>query len=98
MFAVAIGREVALEGIDARPEDEVLRVINLAGDAKRFVADGGVLQFQIEQRNGHEGGVYPNAFASRRVSTAPNAHDCGRQARLRVRVFRVYLTGSIVML
>ena len=63
--AVAVGGEVALELIDALAEDERLRLIDLAGDTQHFVANRGVLQFQIEERDGHRGGVYRGCRVSR---------------------------------
>src|SRR5205814_10486291 len=53
MLRLTVGGKVAFERIDSFPEDEVLRRINLLGHAHDFVANRGVLQFEIEKRNGH---------------------------------------------
>ena len=50
---LAVLREVALEVIDALAEDEVLRGVNLFGDAEDLLAERRVLQLEVEQRNGH---------------------------------------------
>src|SRR5947207_9117428 len=71
MPRLAVGREVALEVLHPLAEDEVLRVVDLRGDAEDLLADGGVLQFQVEQRDRHGGGSL-DAFRPACVSTLPS--------------------------
>ena len=53
MLGAAVRREVALEILDPFAQDEVLRFVNLFGDAEDLVADRCVLLFQIEKRYSH---------------------------------------------
>ena len=69
------------------PEDEVLRLVDLLGHAKDFVANRGVLQFQIEQRDRHGGESVierPQACSGAAVYDALRPYSClERQSRSR---------------